>query len=582
MASKKLKQRQRCVMSKNGISHTGKSRQTYYSYWVWVALAAIMLFTAVIRIRLLDVPLERDEGEYAYAGQFILRGVPPYAQVYNMKMPGIYVAYALILAVFGQTHIGIHLGLLVINAATVFLMFLLAKRLFGPLTGVAAAVAFALLSLGQSSVQGVSANAEHFVILPALGGILLLLRAVDYQKWLSLLAGALLLGLAFLMKQHGAAFIVFAGLYLFFRELRRRPFTWKPFVARCILFLAGVLLPFALTCLVLWWFGVFERFWSWTFDYALEYVTTVPLSVGVVTLKRNLTKVVMSAVLLWILVGIGLTGLLWNKKARRHWVFVIGFLVFSFLAVCPGFYFRSHYFVLLLPAVALLAGIGAACVQSLFARSRSVLVTRAVPILLVLVVLFHTAYQQRNFFFTMTPTMISRTIYGRNPFPESLEIARFIKEHSTEDDRIAVIGSEPQIYFYSNRRSATGYVYTYALMEPRPYALQMQQEMIREMETARPKFLIFVNLYASWLPKANSENLIFEWVQQYGRKYYKRVGIIDIVSRRQTIYRWGQRSFGYLPKSDCWVLVLQRKSYEHNNEALPLKPDDADAANLDF
>ena len=571
-------------MRKNGIPHAGRNRQIYHSYWVWGALAAIMLFTAAIRVRLLEVPLERDEGEYAYAGQFILRGVPPYAQVYNMKMPGIYAAYALILAVFGQTHIGIHLGLLVINAATVFLMFLLAKRLFGPLTGVAAAVAFALLSLGQSSVQGVSANAEHFVILPALGGILLLLRAIDYQKWLSLLAAAVLLGLGFLMKQHGAAFIAFAGLYLLFCELRRRPFTWKPFVVRCILFLAGVLLPFALTCLVLLWFGVFERFWFWTFDYALEYVTTVPFSVGLIALKENLTKVVVSAVSLWILAGIGLTGLLWNKKARRHWVFVIGLLVFSFLAVCPGLYFRSHYFVLLLPAVALLAGIGAACVQSLFARSRSVLVTMAIPILLALIVLFHAGYQQRNFFFTMTPTTISRTIYGRNPFPESLEIARFIKEHSTEDDRIAVIGSEPQIYFYSNRRSATGYVYTYALMESHPYATQMQREMIREIETARPKFLIFVNLPTSWLPRANSERLIFKWLRQYGQKYYEQVGIIDIISRYQTIYRWGRSAIEYSPQSHRWILVLQRKSYERDNEAMPLKPepDDADADNLDF
>ena len=83
------------------------------------------MFVAVIRIHLLDVPLERDDGEYAYAGQLILQGVPPYSLVYNMKLPGIYAAYSLILAVFGQTHIAIHSGLLVINIATVFLVFLL-------------------------------------------------------------------------------------------------------------------------------------------------------------------------------------------------------------------------------------------------------------------------------------------------------------------------------------------------------------------------------------------------------------------------------------------------------------------------
>ena len=96
-------------------------------HFAWLVLIMIILITASIRYGLLDVPLERDEGEYAYAGQLILQGIAPYAQVYNMKMPGIYAAYALILAIFGQTTVGIHLGLLVVNAATILLMFLTQK-----------------------------------------------------------------------------------------------------------------------------------------------------------------------------------------------------------------------------------------------------------------------------------------------------------------------------------------------------------------------------------------------------------------------------------------------------------------------
>jgi hypothetical protein len=91
---------------------------------------AILLLTAAVRIRLVDVPLERDEGEYAYAG------------------------YALLEAAFGETHRGIHLGLLVVNAGTILLEFLLVNRLCGPVAGVAAAAIFALLSLGQPRSGG--------------------------------------------------------------------------------------------------------------------------------------------------------------------------------------------------------------------------------------------------------------------------------------------------------------------------------------------------------------------------------------------------------------------------------------------
>jgi len=540
------------------ISLPTEKQKSGQSYLPWLFVFAIVLSTAAIRFRLADVPLERDEGEYAYAGRLILDGIAPYSHVYNMKLPGIYVAYALILTIFGQTHTGIHLGLLVINAATIVLLFLFAKKLFGPLAGTATAVAFALLSLGQS-VQGIFANAEHFVILPAIAGILLLVHAMEKQKWRPLLTGAILLGLAFLMKQHGAAFIAFAGLYLFFSEIRRKPLVWKFLAAKILLFTAGVLLPFAVTCLVLYWAGVFEKFWFWTFEYAREYISSVSPLNSLNHLKYRLTTIIAEAGLIWILAGTGLISLFCNKKLKRHSIFVISFLFFSFLAVCPGFYFREHYFILLLPAVAMLAGIGTTSLYGFFAKSRSVLEAKVVPVALVFIVLFYTIYHQRDYFFTMDPTKVSRMIYASNHFPESIEIAEYIKRHTQKDDRIAVIGSEPQIYFYADRRSATAYIYTYELMKAHPYALKMQAEMIQQIESAEPKFLIYVNIRTSWgLPRPGSNMMIFEWFQQFKNKY-EVVGVVDITSMDKTIFRWDNDAQGYSPQSDSWLMVLRRK-----------------------
>ena len=70
--------------------------------WEYLAIALVILLIAGIRFRLRDFPLERDEGEYAYAGQLILQGIPPYELAYNMKLPGTYAAYAAIMAIFGH------------------------------------------------------------------------------------------------------------------------------------------------------------------------------------------------------------------------------------------------------------------------------------------------------------------------------------------------------------------------------------------------------------------------------------------------------------------------------------------------
>ena len=90
------------------MSRTGAGRARPSSWpplriaW-WVVFVLLLITVVGIRIRLLGVPLERDEGEYTYAGQLLLQGIPPYQLAYNMKFPGVYAAYAFVIALFGQT-----------------------------------------------------------------------------------------------------------------------------------------------------------------------------------------------------------------------------------------------------------------------------------------------------------------------------------------------------------------------------------------------------------------------------------------------------------------------------------------------
>jgi 4-amino-4-deoxy-L-arabinose transferase-like glycosyltransferase len=180
-------------------------------------LGAVILFFSIIRIRLLNIPLERDEGEYAYSGQLLLQRIAPYRLAYNMKLPGTYAVYSLIMGLFGQTPAGIHAGLLLVNAASVILLFLLVRRLFGSLAGLITGSSYALLST-SASVLGFAAHATHFVVLAALGGILVLLNAMDAGRSSLYFASGILLGVAFVLKQPGLVFAGFGGFYLVVNE----------------------------------------------------------------------------------------------------------------------------------------------------------------------------------------------------------------------------------------------------------------------------------------------------------------------------------------------------------------------------
>ncbi len=174
----------------------------------WVVFVLVLITVVGIRIRLLEIPLERDEGEYAYAGQLLLQGIPPYQLAYNMKFPGVYAAYALIMALFGQTPAGVHLGFLIVNLAAIALIFLIGQKLLSETAGLSAASAYAVLSISPS-VLGLAAHATHFVMLPVLGAILILLSPPERRSLLALGVSGFLFGLGLLMKQPGVAFVTF-------------------------------------------------------------------------------------------------------------------------------------------------------------------------------------------------------------------------------------------------------------------------------------------------------------------------------------------------------------------------------------
>lgn len=524
---------------------------------IWVLLVLAILFFALIRIRLLDVPLERDEGEYAYAGQLILQGVPPYQAAYNMKLPGTYAMYALILATFGQTTAGIHLGLTIVNAATILLMFLLGKKLFGPWIGLAVGVSYGLLSINPN-ILGMAAHANHFVVFFAIAGMLLLFHTNDSSRWTRFFGSGLLFGLAFLMKQHGVFFGLWGAFWLVWQEFKAGERNWKRGGRRLFIFFAGGMVPFAIACVVLQMAGVFDRFWFWTFTYARDYATNEPLAHVWRNFRQEFQGVIAANYILWPLAGLGLLLILLEKKTRAHAAFLLGLLLCSVLAISAGFYFRQQYFILLLPALALLIGAAAVAGREFILRMKRPLLAVVVPGGIVASTLLADVFSHRAIFFQMTPTEASRQMYSINPFVETEVMANYLKSNSPPQATIAVLGSEPQIYFTAQRRSATGYIYTYALMENHPHALTMQQEMIREIESARPDFLVMVGMQFSWLIRPTSEKLIFKWFDEFSARNYQVFGVLDYTPDDEPELRWGPEAVGYKPRSSNYIYIFKR------------------------
>ena len=522
---------------------TTPARARYFNqHWTWWFMVAVLVLMAMVRLRLLNFSLERDEGEYAYAGQLLLHGIPPYKLAFNMKFPGTYAMYALIMRLFGETPAGIHFGVTVITTLTALMLYWLGKRMLDSTAGMVAATSYAVLA-ANTALFGLAGHAAHFEAFFATAGLCLMWKARQTARWQMAGAAGIMCGMATLMKQHAAIIAVWAfGVFVWDIFLKNRIVGIR--AARIpAAFAVGAALPLGLCFLILWCAGVFHQFWFWTVDYARQYISIVSISDIGSQFWWSIRSMASEDFLLWLPCLAGF-GMIWfDERLWQTRVWLLGFTLASFLTTVPGFYFRTHYFLLTLPALGLLAGCAVSGACELWRRKMGATRFGQWPTGVYALLLVLTVIKTSDVWFTFA-AQGGHALYGAELFPEAETVAAFIDKNSKPDAQIAVLGSEPEIYFLSRRHSATGYIYTYPLMEPQPFAHKMQVEMIREIETNSPEFIVFVNQNFSWVQAPQSDVTIFKWWNDY-QTNYNMVGLVEENWPRPSRFFWGKDAAAY-------------------------------------
>lgn len=520
----------------------------------WVGAVLVLVLTSLIRFRFLQVPLERDEGEFAYVGQLILKGVPPYSDACNMKFPGAYYLYAGVMGVFGQTVAGIHLGLWLANTVAAILVYRLGRRfLDGPSSAVACAV-FALMTLSPT-LQGTSAHATQFLLPFVLGGFLLLLDGKGRTSRAKLLTSGALFSLAIIVKQHAVLFALFALLLVLLGWSRPEGGGFRSRVREALILCAGLAAPLLLMGLGLAWAGLFPKFWFWTVIYAREYVTILSLRQGLATFFIAAPRAL--AYWGWVLAGAfgGGVALMADRTLAPSRAILLTFFVFSFLSVCPGFYFRPHYFITLVPALALLVGCASQSMASLLARQLSFRHGGLAAFGAVVVIPLHVL---GVVFFEADSYILSRVTYTEGCFPEMMAIGKQLRARMAPGDKLGILGSEPELYFYANCRAATGYLYTYPLMESQPIATWMQEDFCAQLEAGNPKFVVMVQNNNSWMAGPRSNRSLFPRLEKWMSGRYRIIGTVESApNARDFEEHWGPEAATHVFKAPFRMVVLQ-------------------------
>ncbi len=541
---------------------TTSKTSTFY----WFILIAAIFFSFFIRLRLSDMPLERDEGEFAYIAQLVIDGESPF-NAYNYKIPGVSYMYALFMSVFGETDTGIRIGVAIVNIISLIFLFLIVRRLINPFTAAIAAFVYAFMSLDQG-VLGNSAHATQYLNMFVLAGIHVYLEAKEHQRKQKLyfMLSGFLTGMAFIMKQPAALFIILIILFMVIEFIKIPSYKITKLISNGLLFGAGAIIPYGIIILISIGFNDFELFWKWTYIYPKNYVSIIEMKDGWNIFQYMFPHVVNGYKLLWIIGGAGMIAMFFLKIESLKKTIILLFVLCSMIAVIPGYYFRNHYFIIFLPALAICIGLAFDYLrETIIKRTGKKTVTSFSLILIFFIISGSLIAQNKTYFFKKDPVELSRQIYGRNPFVEAPRISRVIKANTDSDDKIAILGSEAEILFYADRKSATGFLFTYQLVSPNEYSLKLQKQMIREIEQNKPEILLFVGVSTSWSKHPGAPNEIFEWFGKYANAHYQHAGTIDIANKG-TIYKYGAEARQYKPASTQYILLFKRAKAQVNNK----------------
>jgi hypothetical protein len=139
-------------------------------------------------------------------------------------------------------------------------------------------------------------------------------------------------------------------------------------------------------------------------------------------------------------------------------------------------------------------------------------------------------------------------------------VGEYLREKAAPEDTLAVLGSEPEIYFYSGLPSATRYLYTYPFVEQHEHALEMQAEMIRQVERGKPTYCVVVNSPASWgTTSFHEEGQVLDWWSGYSTRNYDLIGVVNDVGHGRATLVWDEAAQPVKPQSPVHFKVYRRR-----------------------
>lgn len=525
------------------------------------AILLILIFTVyIIRSKFLNIPFERDEGSFSYFGKMILEGKTPYKDFYEHQFPGLFYFYAFIEFIFGFSSSELHYGFIFVNIISLIALFFTSKFLFNSFAACIAAATFAFASL-TPNISGFSIQGEHVVVFYISLGLLFYAFTKDSPKWYFYLLMGMAMGFAFTVKLSGAFLALWGGFVLLIEFLFNKEKSFKSFFNSFGFYSIGGFSVILFFLSIVYFDGTFSEMVFWLYDNPKHYLSRITFEEGLKYFGYTKDAILQFNKFLWIhalfaVIIIFVKSIEWKNK-----IIILSLGVFSFFTIVPGYYFYGHYWIQLTPALAILSG--AVCYACLnFTTKKFNLNENYIGFAYLILFAFPLFYHVKKFkqyYFKPNFEMIMRSTYGNNPFPEMKVLAKHMNGFLKPSDQVAVIGSEPEFYIYTNKKSPSKHLFFTVLVADIPEHKQWQRDYAKSIEEMRPNYLIYLDHPISLLVQPNTDRYIFDWINKYINENYKLIGFVDMIDGQHSKYIWREELVNYKPEPNYNIFIYERK-----------------------
>lgn len=514
---------------------------------ILILLASLLV---LVRFPFLQVPLERDEGEYAYCAWQIGQGASPYRDIMTCVPPAVFFLYRMAFVIFGSTLQGIRLFTLFYLILTLCLFYYLARNLLGRWGAFLSGVIFVFLATNPGILANMSQR-EIFAALPLMASFILLQKDLTGHRWYFAASNGLIIALLFFLKQTTVVqlFFVWSVWLWSYAQSKEHRLFWKRMLWLLIGLTAGVSLVFLYFSMqkvlpeFLYWIFVFPRLMSKAI--AVFYPTMRHV---LSSLIFHLQYVYQSSVIsqfplvIVLLLSLIITIYQRQKQLALYWLWFF----FLLLSTATGFQFRRQYFQLLIVPQALLT---AWVIQYLDCalRPKKRWVVNGYRVLAALLVLYPFVNMMRQYYF-ISPSMISKKLYGPQVFSIAQPIGEYLASQTTPAAKIYILGSEQEIYFYSLRACVNNYITAYSLTYAYGDPVARQREMIQVLKKELPPYILKINQESSLYdyPAVHKKNVIFDEVYNLVEDRYTLAGFGFVDQKRELLVFGREQVEAYL------------------------------------